>query len=144
MSSQPLTSQADFEALILRGCAGDQSACAALYHEFVRPVYRLAYGVLLDEQDAEEVVQDSFTYAFASLQHFDPSRASFKTWLYTITMSRCRNKRRRKWLPTINLADVADWLPGGDPHPERIVVEHGVRDTVLEAFRTLRPKLREA
>ena len=144
MTHQPHVSDADLNALISRARAGDQMACATLYQQFVRPVYRLAYGVLLDQQDAEEVVQDSFTYALASLRHFDPARASFKTWLYTITMSRCRNKRRRKWLPTINLADVADWLPGGESHPERIVVEHGVRETVLEALRGLRPKLREA
>lgn len=132
------------EALIAAAARGDQVACAALYHQFVQPVFRLAYGVLLDQQDAEEVVQDSFAYAFATLHRFDPSRSAFRTWLYTITMSRCRNKRRRKWLPQINLADVIDWLPGGDHHPERAVDERGVRDTVLEALRTLSPKLREA
>jgi RNA polymerase sigma-70 factor, ECF subfamily len=131
------------DELFAAAVQGDQVACAALYHQYVRPVYRLAYGVLLDQHDAEEVVQDSFAYAFASLRRFDPSRSAFRTWLYTITMSRCRNKRRRKWLPTINLADVIDWLPGGD-HPERAVDERTVRDTVLDALRTLSPKLREA
>jgi RNA polymerase sigma-70 factor, ECF subfamily len=129
--------------LIHAAAQGDQIACAALYHQFVRPVYRLAYGVLLDQHDADEVVQDSFLYAFASLRRFDPARSAFRTWLYTITMSRCRNKRRRKWLPTINLADVIDWLPGGDQHPERTVDERGVRDTVSDALRALSPKLRE-
>lgn len=137
-------SQEAVHNLIAQAQQGDQTACAALYQQHVRPVYRLAYGVLLDEQDAQEVVQDSFAYAFVSLRRFDPSRSAFKTWLYTITMSRCRNKRRRKWFPTVNLADIAEWLPGHDPHPERVVQQQGVRDTVLGALRELTPKLREA
>lgn len=139
-----MTEQTAIDELIGAAAQGDQIACAALYQQFVRPVYRLAYGVLLDQQDADEVVQDSFAYAFASLRRFDPTRSAFRTWLYTITMSRCRNKRRRKWLPTINLSDVIDWLPGRDHHPERAVDERGVRDAVLDALRTLSPKLREA
>jgi RNA polymerase sigma-70 factor, ECF subfamily len=138
------SSEFNLEDLIARACSGDQAACAAIYQQLVRPVYRLAYGILLDQEDAEEVVQDSFAYAFASLRRFDPARSAFRTWLFTITMSRCRNKRRRKWLPTINLADIADWLPGSDPHPERLVEESGVRSTVLDALRNLSPKLREA
>lgn len=137
-------SQEALQTLITQARQGDQAACAALYQQHVRAVYRLAYGVLLDEHDAQEVVQDSLAYAFASLARFDPSRSAFKTWLYTITMSRCRNKRRRKWFPTANLADIAEWLPGHEPHPERVIQQQGVRETVLEALRELTPKLREA
>jgi RNA polymerase sigma-70 factor, ECF subfamily len=144
MNNDKSSSEFNLEDLIARACSGDQAACAAIYQQLVRPVYRLAYGILLDQEDAEEVVQDSFAYAFASLRRFDPARSAFRTWLYTIAMSRCRNKRRRKWLPTINLADIADWLPGSEPHPEHIVEVSGVRSTVLDALRTLSPKLREA
>ncbi len=138
------TASTDLDALIADAQQGDQAACAAVYRQFVRPIYRLAYGVLLDEQDAEEVVQDSFVYALHNLHHFDPSRSAFRTWLYTITMSRCRNKRRRKWLPAIRLGDRADWLPDPSIRPERAVEQLGVRETVLEALRGLAPKLREA
>jgi RNA polymerase sigma-70 factor (ECF subfamily) len=134
----------DLPDLIARSRAGDQIACATLYQRFVRPIYRLAYGVLLDEQDAEEVVQDSFVYAFQHLEAYDPARSAFRTWLYTITMSRCRNKRRRKWLPTINLADVAECLPGLEPLPERVAEQQSLREVVLTALRRLSPKLREA
>jgi RNA polymerase sigma-70 factor, ECF subfamily len=144
MTQVEITTEFKLDDLIARACSGDQAACLAIYQQYVRSVYRLAYGVLLDQEDAEEVVQDSFAYVFASLKRFDPSRSAFRTWLYTITMSRCRNKRRRKWLPTINLADIADWLPGTEPHPERLIEERGTRSTVLNALRNLSPKLREA
>lgn len=123
---------------------GNQAACEAIYRRFVTGTYRLSYGVLLNAQDAEEVVQDSFAYAFQNIRRFDPSRGSFKTWLYTITMSRCRNKRRRKLLPTITLSDVVEWLPGTSAQPETIIEEHGIREIVLESLKKLSPKLREA
>jgi RNA polymerase sigma-70 factor (ECF subfamily) len=107
-------------------------------------IYRLAYGILLNEQDAEEVVQDTFAYALHNLSKFDPGRSAFRTWLYTITMSRCRNKRRRKWLPTIRLADLAEWLPDHQPRPEFELEQQGIREMVLDALRRLTPKLREA
>jgi RNA polymerase sigma-70 factor (ECF subfamily) len=132
------------EELLRRAAQGDQAACAAVYQQYVRAIYRLAYGVLLDERDAEEVVQDSFAYALQNLRHFDARRSAFRTWLYTITMSRCRNKRRRKWLPTLALADSTERLPSRDTPPERAVEESGVRDSVLAALRRLSPKLREA
>lgn len=123
---------------------GDEAACHALYGRFVQPVFRLAYGVLLDWEDAEEVVQDSFTYAFRNLQHFDPRLSAFKTWLFTITMSRCRNKRRRKWLPVSSWSDLADWLAGAEEPPERVAARHHTQQAVFDALKKISPKLREA
>ncbi len=134
----------DLPGLIQSAQAGDEAALAAIYRQFVRPLHRLAYGVLLDAQDAEEVVQDSFAYAFRNLHRYDPARSAFKTWLYMIAMSRCRNKRRRKWLPTVRLGDAAERVPGDDPRPEALAEQHGVRKMVAEALRALSPKLREA
>lgn len=130
--------------LIARAQDDDQGACSALYEEFVQPVFRLAFGILLDAKDAEEVVQDSFAYAFRTLASFDSRRSAFHTWLYTITMSRCRNKRRRKWLPMVHLAEFVERLPGAEPHPEQVLENKGIQDTVLEALKHLSPKLREA
>jgi len=130
--------------MILAAAQGDDAACAALYQRFVQAVYRLAYGVLLNQQDAEEVVQDSFAYAFHNLKNYDPARSAFRTWLYTITMSRCRNKRRRKWLPTITLAEISEWVAGSEEPLEGVAEAHQTRSAVMNALRQLSPKLREA
>lgn len=144
MDEYHMTDQESLAPLIAAAQEGDQAACAALYRLFVHPVFRLACGVLLDELDAEEVVQDTFAYALRSLARYDPTRSAFRTWLYTIAISRCRNKRRRKWLLTVGLGDLAERLPGADPTPETVVEQRGVRDEVLAALRRLSPKLREA
>jgi RNA polymerase sigma-70 factor (ECF subfamily) len=59
-------------------------------------------------------------------------------------MSRCRNRRRRKWLPVINLSDIADWLHAHDGAPEAIAAEHHAQQAVIDALKQLSPKLREA
>ncbi|MBN1311264.1 MAG: sigma-70 family RNA polymerase sigma factor [Anaerolineae bacterium] len=130
--------------LLSQAKSGDQPSCEAIYHRFVQPIYRLAYGVLLDIQDAEEVVQDTFAYALRNLNRFDPEKSAFRTWLYTIAMCRCRNKRRRKWLPTITLADIAELPASPEPLPEAIVEAHNTREVIWTALRKLSPKLREA
>ncbi len=138
---QPEQSLAD---VIAAASHGDETACATLYQRFVHQTYRLAYGVLLSQQDAEEVVQDSFVYVFHNLRCYDPARSAFRTWLYTITMSRCRNKRRRKWLPTIALSDLGERVIGQDEPPEQVVEDRHAQDVVINALRRLSPKLREA
>jgi DNA-directed RNA polymerase specialized sigma24 family protein len=92
--------------MVERCQAGDQTAYAALYHGYAAGLYRLAYSILLDVQDAEDVLQEVFIYAFRSLHKYDPARGAFHTWLYTITVSRCRNMRRRKVLPTVDLGHL--------------------------------------
>src|SRR5689334_20582621 len=93
--------------LIERGRLGEEVACAALYHQFSPLVMRLCLGLLGDVQDAEEVTQDAFVYALRNLARFDASRSAFPTWLYTIALSRCRNKRRRKLLVQLPLELLA-------------------------------------
>lgn len=94
------------EGLIARGRRGDQQALVAIHRQYSGQLYRLLYSMLQNQEDAEEVLQDSFEYAFRRLNHFDSRKASFKTWLYRIAVSRCRNKRRRKWLPSVSLQQL--------------------------------------
>ncbi|NPV68487.1 MAG: sigma-70 family RNA polymerase sigma factor [Anaerolineae bacterium] len=144
------TMQADapLEELLAACKAGDQAAYAALYERYAAGLYRLAYSILLDAQDAEDVLQEAFIYAFRNLDHFDPTRGEFRTWLYTITVSRCRNMRRRKLLPTIDLSNLlalGQEPPG--PHretPEAALARSQVRDALGRALAALSPRLREA
>jgi RNA polymerase sigma-70 factor (ECF subfamily) len=96
-SSSPATWEDDL-ATIQRCQEGDEMAFSALYRQYAAYIFRLTYGFLQHREDAEEVLQDTFEYAFRRISHYDPERASFKTWLCQIAISRCRNKRRRKWL----------------------------------------------
>jgi RNA polymerase sigma-70 factor (ECF subfamily) len=129
---------------LARGARGDEAACAALYRHFCPLVERLALGLLGDRQDAEEVTQDAFVYALRNLARFDPKRSAFSTWLYTITVSRCRNKRRRKWLSLTPLHLLAsEGPPPADRLVEMTLERRGVRKQLWNALQALPPRLRE-
>ena len=137
----------DVSGLIRRWQAGDERAAEALYGHYRDSVFRLACGLLGDAADAEEVAQDALAYALVNIYRYDPRRASFATWLHTITVSRCRDRYRRRRLTSLSLAtwlqrggDVADSAPG----PERHAVQAETRSRVWEAVQALSQPLREA
>lgn len=138
----------DLPDLIARCLDGDQAAYATLYERYAPGLYRLAYSVLLVAQDAEDVLQESMVYAFRNLDRYDPARGAFRTWLYTITISRCRNARRRKWLPTVALPNLLavgiEPSTPADESPEVKAAWQELRESLAEALRTLSPRLREA
>ena len=131
--------------LIQRCLSGDAYAGAELYQRWCGPVYRLAYAILRQEQDAEEVTQDVFVYALSRLASYDPAKAAFRTWLYTITISRSRNKLRRKRLPTIELGEWSENKAAEVERPfEEWAESQAERMQVWAALGKLSPKLREA
>lgn len=141
------------ELLIARCLAGDSPAYALLYKQHAGFIYRVVYGVLRQQEDAEEVLQDTFEYAFRQLAQFDAEKSAFRTWLYRIAISRCRNKRRRKWLPTFSLSQfwsadpqAEQELDVADPHaiqPEAAAEATADQQTVWAALGQLSDKLRE-
>jgi RNA polymerase sigma-70 factor (ECF subfamily) len=140
----------DAQDLISCCLAGDQAAYAALYRVYAGDVYRLVYGLLAHREDAEEVVQDTFVYAMKNLSRYDREKGSFRTWLFVIATSRARNKRRRRWLPTVSLRrllqfDVEPAAPDSSDRPPEGRMEDASRERTLhEALAQLSPKLREA
>ena len=137
----------NIDTLIERWRAGDERAAKSLYNHYRGTTFGLAYTLLEDAADAEEVTQDALTYALTHISRYDPHRARFETWLHTITVSRCRNKRRRRLLPTRSLLN---WIKGGGdladpaPGPEQLAETTGTRDEVWIAIQQLNPSLREA
>jgi RNA polymerase sigma-70 factor (ECF subfamily) len=138
---------ADLSTLIQRWQRGDERAAEAIYNHHRETIFRLAYGLLANSSDAEEVAQDALHYALTHINQYDPGRASFKTWLHTITVSRCRDRRRRRWLPLFSLTG---WLQRGQdapdpaPDPERYAIQAETHSEVWQAVQNLSPPLREA
>ena len=138
----------EYAALIERCLAGDTRAYSLLYREFASTIYRLNISLLGNVEDAEEVLQDSFEYAFRRLETFDPSKSAFKTWLYRIAISRCRNKRRRKWLPTFSIHQVLEEDEHDIPDHDTLTPAESLnlseeQQRVAKALSKLSDKLRE-
>lgn len=63
----------------------DQIALSTLYDYFAGAVFSVAYRVLQDQQDAEEITQDVFLRIWHQSETFDPNKGKFLNWLLTIT-----------------------------------------------------------
>jgi RNA polymerase sigma-70 factor (ECF subfamily) len=136
----------EIESSIARALRGDQTGYAALYDVYATGIYRLCYSLLFNREDAEDVTQETFVYAFRNLHRYDARLSSLKTWLYTIAICRCRNMYRKSQLPTCDLAPLLQHgLPAPKSEtPEAALARQTARETVEHALLSLSPRLREA
>ena len=82
--------------------AGDRAEFARLVDAYSNQIYRLAMKMLADEQDAEDVLQNTFMKALQSIEKFE-GRSSTSTWLYRIAVNEALMSLRRQ-KPTIAVA----------------------------------------
>ncbi len=144
-TSPPLYGDDITNALIARCLAGEDTAYVSLYEQYASMIYRLTFSLLQNKEDAEEVLQDSFEYAFRKLSSYDANKSAFKTWLYRIAISRCRNKRRRKWLPTFSLSQIINQeiTDTKTLTPDETAVLNDRQKIIWQALSQLSPKLQE-
>ena len=70
------------EVLVRRVAAGDERALDGLYDRYAPLVYGAGTRYLGDRGMAEDLVQEVFVSVWRNAGSFDPSRASFATWVY--------------------------------------------------------------
>ncbi len=105
-SEMPMDDVALVEALR----SGDQQAPRLLIERYQGVVYGLCYRMLNHQQDAEDVVQETFIRALRAMGGFDATRP-IVPWLLEIAANRCRTAlARRSRKPMLALVDPADEL----------------------------------
>lgn len=83
--------------LIVGISQGDEQMLAQLYDQTVDRVYGLAFSILGNRNDAEEIVCDAFTQVWKQAGHYHQKKARVLTWMMVICRSRaidCLRKRR--------------------------------------------------
>src|SRR3712207_6423516 len=68
--------------------AGDAEAFAAIYDRHGRMAYSLAYRMVGDKQEAEDVVQEAFVKVWRSAGGYRVGRGSVRTWILSIVRNR--------------------------------------------------------
>lgn len=129
-----------------RARTGDSDAFRVLVERHSRSLFRLAFRMTGNQQDAEDVVQESFMRAYKQLAKFD-ERATFGTWLYRIAANcsldlvRSRKRRQEHLAPQeaagSDIDDPVTLLPSSDPTPERVALSGEVRERLQEAMQEL-------
>jgi RNA polymerase sigma-70 factor (ECF subfamily) len=108
--------------LVRRAQTGDLAAFEQLTTRYERRIFSLAFRILRNEHDAEDITQQTFLSAIENLASFR-GEASFGTWLMRIaTHAALKIIRKRKGLETVSLEAATE--PDADsnylPHPEYI------------------------
>jgi RNA polymerase sigma-70 factor (ECF subfamily) len=94
--------------------SGDERALSELYDRYAGLVYGAGVRYLGDRALAEDLVQDVFTAVWRGAAGFDPSRASFATWVYRITRNRATDLIRRRRARVRTVGGEARLEPGED------------------------------
>jgi RNA polymerase sigma-70 factor (ECF subfamily) len=126
---------------------GDGRAFDALLGPLVEPAYRLACGMLLDRQEAEDAVQEAALRAWRKLGNVRPG-ADLKPWFFAIVANHCRGVRRARWWSVLRglevelgseewaapdgRIDIARALVGLSPRDRALVTLHYFHDLPLE------------
>jgi RNA polymerase sigma-70 factor (ECF subfamily) len=128
-------------AILANARQGDGDAFRLLVERHSRAVFRLAFRMTGNEQDAEDVVQESFLRAYRQLGRFE-SRANFGTWLYRIVANcsvdamRARQSRHDQSRGE-SLNAVASVAVSGGHGPERLAESAEIAAQVEGALNAL-------
>lgn len=131
------------ELLVERVLAGDEAAFALLVHRHSGRLYAIAVGMVRNEQDARDVVQETFLNVHRKLDSFRGD-ASFKTWICRIATNNALMKlRRRRRKPETSLVLGDPGLPEDQGRERDVVDLRPLADKVHED-RELGQQIRQA
>ncbi len=129
------------EALVARAKAGDQYACSQIVRLYLRRVYRAAYAVVRNMDDAADIAQETFIRAFRNLDRFQADRPLYP-WLYRIARNLSINHVTRR-RTTDQPIDDAEPASGPDGEPEVRAIRKEIAADVRSAVAALPPMYRE-
>ena len=136
----------DDRALVARVTEGDGGALEALYARYGRACFGLARRILVDEQLAQDAVQEVFLTVWRDASRFDASRGAFSTWLLSMTHHKSVDSvRREENLRKRRTTDEALEVTESDaPRVDDAVWSLLRRERVREVLKTLPAPQREA
>jgi len=142
-------------AVVAQVLAGDRDAFRVLVERHSRSIFRVAYRMTGNQQDAEELVQETFLRAYKSLERFE-LRANFSTWLYRIAVNRTLDflnarKTQMQNKETYQITDNPDseegnqvQLAASTPGPDRLLLSAEMKRRIAGALGLLTPAERVA
>jgi RNA polymerase sigma-70 factor, ECF subfamily len=128
--------------LIGRCLRNEGGAYRQLVDEHQKYVFSLAFRMLRDDEDARDVVQETFIRVWKNLHTFD-IQAKFTTWLYTITVNLAydllkSNTRKRRWVRTSGSDESQN--SAGATEDEMNIVNRDLAAKIRELAESLPPK----
>jgi RNA polymerase sigma-70 factor (ECF subfamily) len=124
--------------LIRRARAREEDAIRAIIQRHNRRLYRIARGILRDDAEAEDALQDAYLKAFSHLGGFR-GEAGIGTWMSRIVINEALARLRRR-RPTVDWSTIGSG--GARPDPERALAQSQIRRLLEEAIDRLPEEFR--
>jgi RNA polymerase sigma-70 factor (ECF subfamily) len=141
-------SSGDEHELIERCLAGDVAAFEPLVERYRQRVWRLAYQLLHDREEAWDCAQEAFVRAFHSLSSFR-GHAAFYTWLFRITVNVATDRQRSRGAQArafgAERLSEEEWkrtMPDPGARPDQAAVQSEQRERIRRALDALPHKAR--
>jgi RNA polymerase sigma-70 factor, ECF subfamily len=140
----------DESQLLAKAREGDRAAFNELVNRYSRKIYRLAIHITQNQEDAEDVLQETFLKAFAHLPDFH-GQSKFYTWIVRIAVNESLMKlRKRKSDRTVPLDEPMDTgedtvvreIAVWDEDPEQQYSREELGRILDESIQSLRPAFR--
>lgn len=130
-------------ALVRRALAGDQEAFATIVEKYKDPVFNVAYRMLGNPTEAEDVAQETFVRAYTQLRTYQEGRR-FSTWLLSIAshLSIDQLRRRRFLALPLENAPFLEWIADLGAGPEQAALQLEASDEMQKVLSVLPPKYR--
>ncbi len=113
-----------------------------LVERHLQRLWRIAYNVLQDANEAEDVVQEVFVCVWDKRHDIDETKASFATWVYRITMNRAIDVKRKRKMATYDIQELS--LSDVAPLADEQVSTQQTQQLLLSLLHELPEKQREA
>lgn len=130
------------EEVVARVRAGDTAVYEVLMRRYNQRLFRIARSILRDDDEAEDVMQDTYVRAYASLHQF-AGKAKFSTWLTKIAIyeasSRLRKQKRIQEIPASPGQENQrmEMVKSSDPDPEQQTLRHEAASLLEQAVDSL-------
>jgi RNA polymerase sigma-70 factor (ECF subfamily) len=107
--------------LLARVARGDVAALRAIYDQYASRAVTIAFRILRNREEAEDVVQETFLEVWRRSAQFDPGRGGAVAWVVTIARSRAIDRLRARTIAGRTIASAAEeaesMLPVPSPSP---------------------------
>lgn len=125
--------------------AGDKDAYGALVRAHSATVFRVAFRIVGNEADAEEIVQEAFLRGYQRLESFQ-QRSGFGTWIYRIAVNCALDRLSQPGIQTeYRHGEESDpqekqvQVAAQDPDPERSLLSREISAAQATAMQRLTP-----
>jgi len=135
--------EASDAALVELVLAGDQNAFSVLVERYKDAVQNIAYRMLSNATEAEDVTQEAFVRAYTQLATYKPVH-KFSTWLLSIASHLAIDQLRRRRFLALPLDDVPflEWIVDAGTGPEQSALEGEQEDEIQGYLQRLPSKYR--